>query len=93
MVPRIDNYFKRLQDGQSSKTKVIVSVNLSCAMFCILVILTLEVGTYRLCLNVCKELPLYTAQCPRREQITHVDFVMLALVWLRVVWFIYEVVD
>jgi hypothetical protein len=60
MVSRIDNFFKRLEDRYSSKTKVIVSVNFSCAVFSILVILTPEVGTYRLCLNVYKELTLYT---------------------------------
>ena len=41
--------------------KKIVSVNFSCAVFSLLVFLTLQAGTDRLTQNVSVELPLYAA--------------------------------
>jgi len=51
----------------------------------VLDILTLEDGTNKLSLNVSKELPLFTALCPRRAQTSHDDLVMQSLVWLCMV--------
>jgi len=63
--------------------KKIVSVNFSCAVFSLLVFLTLQAGTNKLTQNVSVELQLYTALYLIRAQISH-DLVMQALIWLHV---------
>ena len=56
--------------------KKIVSVNFSCAVFSLLVFLTLQAGTNKLTQNVSVELQLYTA--------LYLRLVMQALIWLHV---------